>query len=331
MIHRRAAAAVVLFALGVFAILNWLALDRGLTRTESRQSVALADVNNTSYQLPIILAPENTPTPIPTNTPEPTNTPAPTSTPEPTLIPSPTATAMPTSQPPVGGNAIVNGSFEQGWTDLPPAPGFLINQQPLGWELNWLDIGAPLWADPGTLSAGVPECLHKLEIQLPDADELILEGTVTYKMFHFGAPFGSQLYQVVGGLPPGSRWRLTVPIQAHLHGDTDFWAAESGVWAITSAEQAGGWVPGGTMGDRTWFYHQAEVTVPGDGRIEVLIRVKSKWPRGKDFFIDDVRLEPMGTRDIGGAELPTSVSSDNGRVWLASPLGDLSSDDRVTP
>lgn len=322
--HQKGATVAVILILGVLAVLNWSGAQRGLIAGDKGAAV-LADANSAAHQLPIIMAPENTPTPEPTNTPEPT------ATAQPTLTPSPTATAQPTVQPPVGGNVIVNGSFEQGWTDLPPAPGFLINQQPTGWELKWLNVGEPLWADPGTTVAGVPECLHKLRIQLPDADELILGGDTTYKMFHFGAPFGSQLHQVVNGLPPGTRWRLTVPVQTHLHGDTDVWAAESGVWAITSAEQAGGWVPGGTMGDRKWFYHQAEVTVPADGRIEVLIRVKSKWARGKDFFIDEVRLEPAGSRAGEAQTEALWLPLENGRLWLPAPLDELPLEDLVTP
>jgi len=34
-----------------------------------------------------------------------------------------------------------NPSFEDGWQDLPPAPGNLTNQQPAGWTLRWLEPG----------------------------------------------------------------------------------------------------------------------------------------------------------------------------------------------
>ena len=264
----------------------------------SRAPAPLSGSRTTAYAsgvpnavLPIVMVPEATPTTPPTSTPAPTPTPQPT--PTPTIVPTATSEPLP-------GNSIVNGSFEDGWTDLPPAPGFLINQQPNGWRLTWLDIGQPLWDDSSTTVQGIPEALHKLVDQLPPHEQpggsnpLILDGTATYKMFHFGAPFGSQLYQVVGSLPPGSQWRFTVPVQAHTHGDNDTWAAESGVWAITSATQSGGWVPAGQMGDRVWFFHNVEFAVPGDGRVELLIRVKSKWFRAKDFFIDRVELRRLG-------------------------------------
>jgi hypothetical protein len=198
-------------------------------------------------QLPVVLGPEATPTPTATATLAATPTGAPTGTPNsnPTVLP--------------GDNALANGGFEEGWTDLPPAPGFLINQQPNGWTLDWLDQGQPLYDDPDTLSQGVPECLHKLASQLPPdeqpggANSLILNGATTYKMFHHGAPFGSELRQVVN-LPPGTPWRLTVPIQAHLHGDLDAFGAESGVWVLLSENEAlGGWASSEMMGDRRWF------------------------------------------------------------------------------
>jgi hypothetical protein len=239
---------------------------------------------DTLAQLPLVLGPEATPTATATLAPTPTATSTGTPNPNPTVLP--------------GNNALANGGFEEGWTDLPPAPGFLINQQPNSWTLDWLDPGQPLYDDPGTLSQGVPECLHKLANQLPPNEQpgspnaLVLDGTATYKMFHHGAPFGSELRQVVT-LPPGTSWRLIVPIQTHLHGDLDAFGAESGVWVLLSENEAlGGWANGGVMGDRRWFDHAVEFDVPVGGQVIVLLRVKSKWFAPKDFFMDALRLEP---------------------------------------
>jgi hypothetical protein len=256
--------------------------------------------------LPAIFAPEATPTPRP----------LPTATATPTVSPTPVASPSPTAEP-LPGNALVNGSFEDDWTNLPPAPGFLINQEPAGWTLKWLDVGQPIWDDPGTTAQGIPESVHKRADLLPDDEQpggsrpLILDGIWTYKMFHFGAPFGSQLRQVVAGLPPGSQWRFVVPIQLHNHGDPDPWGAESSAWAVTSATQSGGWVPAGDMGDRKWFYHNVEFTVPADGRVELLIRVKSKWFRAKDFFIDDVQLQPLGNVRLAAHRFPPHIDGDS--------------------
>jgi len=131
---------------------------------------------------------------------------------------------------------IRNGDFMEGWRDLPPAPGFLINQEPNGWQLSWLEPGENLYDDPGGLALGVPECVHKLSSQLPPDEQmgqpraLILAGDTTYKIFSASPSFGATLSQTVEGLDPGSSATLIVPMQVHLQGDGDPFAAETGVW-----------------------------------------------------------------------------------------------------
>lgn len=186
---------------------------------------------------------------------------------------------------------LLNGSFTEGWEDLPPV-GRLINQRPKGWTLRWVEPGESLFG-ADDLAAGVPECVHKLAAQLPEhehegrPDALILEGGVTYKIFHANAPFGAELSQVVAGLQPGSQMVLTVPVLVCRHKDNDPWGAETGVWV----NDQGSWVNSGDMGDRKWHSHVVAFTVPADGRAQIAVRFKSKWPLPKDFFIDRVRLE----------------------------------------
>ncbi len=195
-----------------------------------------------------------------------------------------------------------NGSFTGGWMDMPPH-GNLINQQPNGWILRWVKPGNALFG-AGDKAAGVPECVHKLAKQLPPneqmgaKDALILAGDATYKVFHASSPFGVELKQVVTGLKPGSKATLVVPILAVLHNDPDQYGAESGVWI----NGQGNWVNGGKMGNRKWYRHTQTFTVPDNGTAIIEIRVKSKWPRPKDFFIDGITLdaqvgepEPVGT------------------------------------
>lgn len=187
-----------------------------------------------------------------------------------------------------------NGAFLEGWSDLPPALGNLINQQPKHWQLHWVEPGQPLY-DSNDRAGGVPECVHKLAEQLPPnerrggKDALILVGDTTYKIFHFGAPFGAELKQRVTGLKAGSKAKLTVPILAVLHGETDPFGAESGVWVNGEGE----WANADRMVNRRWFRHVREFTVPENGTADILIRVKSKWPRKKDFFIDGIELEAV--------------------------------------
>ena len=185
-----------------------------------------------------------------------------------------------------------NGSFSDGWDDMPPTDSFLINQQPKNWTLTWVEPGDPLFGS-GDTAQGVPECVHKLSGQLPPneqlggSDALILAGDATYKIFSAGEPFGVELSQTVTGLKAGTQGELVVPVFVDLHGETDPFGAESGAWV----NGEGGWANGGEMGNRTWFRHTIPFTVPDSGTADIVIRVKSKWPRAKDFFIDGVTLE----------------------------------------
>lgn len=248
-----------------------------------------------SANLPAIFSPESTPTP------EPTGTPVPTSTVPPTAVPSPTPrpTAIPGDS-----NLLVNGSFEAGWVNLPPVVGSLINQQPIGWTLTWLEPGTPLWDSPADIARGIAECLHKDPTTLPPNEwlggpnALILDGDHTYKTFHSGASFGTQLWQPVDNLPAG-HYRLTVPVQLHWQEDLDpndptwdTYTAESGAWILVNGQKLGQWVNARQMGDRTWTEHVVEFTLAETADVEVLLRFKSKYAH-KDFFIDAVRLEAI--------------------------------------
>ena len=216
-----------------------------------------------------------------------------------------------------------NGSFTEGWETLPALPeaGYLKNQRPNGWQLEWLNKGDSLYDDPNTTVNGIPECVHKLSNQLP-ADEqlgglkaLILEGDTTYKIFSSGAKFGATLSQTVTGLQPGSQATLTVPIQAHLRGETDAYGAESGVWV----NGEGGWVNGFDMGDRQWYRHIVTFTVPDSGEAEIVIRVKSKWPKGKDFFFDGIKLDAQ----LRATDVDDSQPGETGGEDTAVPQGQI--------
>lgn len=197
-----------------------------------------------------------------------------------------------------------NGTFTEGWLDLPPF-GNLINQQPNGWVMRWVEPGNALFG-AGDNAGGVPECVHKLADQLPAneqlgaKDALILAGDTTYKIFHAGSPFGVELKQVVTGLKPGSQATLEVPVLAVLYDEPDPFGAESGVWV----NGQGHWVNGGQVGNRKWFRHKTTFTVPDNGTAIVEIRVKSKWPRKKDFFIDGIMLQAEAGEAVE-EEIPT--------------------------
>lgn len=189
---------------------------------------------------------------------------------------------------------IANPSFENGWYDLPPAPGNLINQNPNEWGLRIYD-NEPLPGDPNTVATGIPEAIHKHIDQLPPneqpggKDELILDGEWVYKIFHFGQPFAAVLTQSVNSAP-FTEGLLTVPIQIHRHGDPDCFGAEFGT-SINGGNIE--WVNSCEAGDRTWHYQKRFVTMPENGVATIEIYVKSKWNLPKDFFIDNVTLEPF--------------------------------------
>jgi len=270
--------------------------------------IASTPIAGAKANLPAVFRP--LPTPTPTITPTPTNTPLPT--PPPT--PPPTRQPNPSPTPGFGPNLLVNGSFEEGWTDLPPE-GNTTNQEPNNWDLTWLMEGTEVWDprpphhyEPGLgIVRGVAEMIHKIggpdiPVTLPieewmgGPNALILEGVHTYNMFHDAAAFGSQLSQKVT-LPPGT-YRLTVPVQLHWHEGLkpddptwDTFTAESGAWVLYGGAKLGDWATAREMGDRRWYYHVIEFTLGQQTEVEVRIRVKSIYNSPKDFFIDAVWLE----------------------------------------
>ena len=181
---------------------------------------------------------------------------------------------------------LINPSFEEGWTDIQSGHASL-NQQPSGWELRWLEPGELLW-DSQDKANGVPECRHLNTIHLPPneqpggPDALILDGEWTYKIFHAGASFGARLKQTVTGLVPGSGIFLQVPVLVDRHRDGDIWAAEIGL-SVNGPTRW--WQPD----NRRWLYPKIDDAVADEnGEAKVVIRVKSKWDKPKDFFIDKI-------------------------------------------
>lgn len=206
-----------------------------------------------------------------------------------------------------------NGSFENGWIDLPPAPGWLINQQPNDWLLSWVNPGEKLYGS-NDVANGVPECVHKLATQLPPheqpggVDPLILDGNTVYKIFHNGASFGATLSQEVTGLVPNGEYLLTTHVRVHVHQlateavpTTDPYVAEYNLatdggdglreswWNFT---QDGG--TGQALHNFKWATRQRRVRADDNGELFVSMFFKSKWNRPVDFFIDDISLDYIG-------------------------------------
>ena len=287
-------------------------------------TAATADGTDSNANLPVVLRPENTPTPSATPTLAPTNTP--------TITPTPTTVlgCPPLPTPTGGAVGLQNGSFEGCWETIEQG-----NQQPDAWELTWIKPGDQLYDARYTEPASaIAEMIHKLKNQLPPDEwpgaphALILDGEATYKIFSNYNVFGSQLRQRVS-LPAGS-YRLTVPIQLHWHEDLDGkdqYTAESGAWVITAGTQSGGWAHARQMGDRQWFYHVVEFNLPAAGEVDVVIRVKSAYRSIKDFFIDDVRLEPISAVSRGSF----SASAPGQLTWRTRLLENMPAGSIVRP
>jgi hypothetical protein len=185
-----------------------------------------------------------------------------------------------------GTQLLRNGSFEEGWSDVNESI-----QAANHWSISWIPNGQLIYDETGLYATGAPEFTHKLAHQLPPHEQpcqpeaLILDGVTVYKIFNGGHAWGGELRQTVSGLSPGMSVKLTVPV---LTTEDEYYSSASGVWI----NGAGGWVWAGDMGYRNWYVHQHTTTVPANGQVEVVIRLKRKWFGGADFFVDDIRLEP---------------------------------------
>lgn len=196
---------------------------------------------------------------------------------------------------PAGTQLLKNPSFESiNWEDFHQVS----SQQPEHWALGWVETGQKIYDDPDIDPATVtPESVHKWDWQLPpheqigEPDALILDGSLVYKIFHNNGSFGGELKQTITDLPAGLPVRLTVPIllARRTPENVDPWGEASGVW-INGVGNGDGWVWTGNMGHRNWYYHVLDAVVPSSGQLEVVIRVKCRWPTGADFFIDDLSL-----------------------------------------
>ncbi len=127
-----------------------------------------------------------------------------------------------------------NPSFEQQWTDLPPV-GTLTNQQPAGFSLTIRPLGTPLLStgytpdDPPRFEvvALIPECVHKLRAQMPDADRRILDGDVSLQDLRIRSL--QRRPRLSLHRPQPALVNIAVPVEVHNHGDGSPGAA---VWRL---------------------------------------------------------------------------------------------------
>jgi len=194
-------------------------------------------------------------------------------------------------------NLLENPSFEEPWTTDATTG----NQRPNGWDLTWkqpgesmLSAGAfPDEPDPFDTVLTVPECVHKLSVQLPPDEQLggenalILEGNATYKMN--GVGFSATLSQAVTDLPPGATVIFRVPLQVHHHNDGSWGACASRLWVNAYDSRWSTFTDG--LEDRAWCIFTASVVVPASGVCEVGMDVEGRAIVPVDFFTDALSFE----------------------------------------
>lgn len=222
-----------------------------------------------------------------------------------------------TPPPPDDEIAVINWSFENGWTDLPPVQGDLINQKPNDWAISWLDIGQTGYAINQKTGqyptiATIPECLHKLASQLPPneqpggPDALILDGKHVYKMFARGGPWSAQLMQTISGLKPSALIKVQWPVQVHYQDvlnedspdDIEIWL---GVGQDLYKFFA---IP--DLPDREWVILEGEGYTDNMGTVDIGISIQTKWANNRDVFTDAVtavyvedNIDPPPNKDCG--------------------------------
>lgn len=198
-----------------------------------------------------------------------------------------------TSTPPIAGeNLINNWSFEDGWTDMPPAHGNLINQQPNGWLLAWAKIGETI---RGFEVTGIPECVHKFQHQLPshewpgEANALILNGQVVYKMFASGAKWGGKLSQKIVGLDPFQSVELHVPVNVHFHDRPDEYDPEDTLLRIIANGRSVEFFVN-KKNHKQWEILEIGANADASGNVLISIEISVKWEHPTDVFVDAVSL-----------------------------------------
>lgn len=217
-------------------------------------------------------------------------------------------------------NLLKNGSFENGWTDIVTNYGWLVNQVPNDWQLSWLEPNTATWAISQKLGYApkittVPECIHKLNNQLPadeqlgGANALILDGNANYKMFAFNGIWAASLKQTIN-TTPNTEVDITIPVRVHYHGafgnldspdEVEIWLMVNGaivkkLWAIPD------------LPDRTWVNLQATITT--NGALDLEIRFMTKWANSRDVFIDNLTVTASNTPPIITPP-PTTTSTYN--------------------
>ncbi|VAW31644.1 hypothetical protein MNBD_CHLOROFLEXI01-823 [hydrothermal vent metagenome] len=241
------------------------------------------------------LPPPPTSTPPPTSIPIPTNTPLPTATASPTAIPPTTGPTQPPPptvppEPILGGNILVNGSFEEGWYHLNGAPEF---QLPNNWNLSF-DSGPTGFGSQSWDKWFPPEIRVLPRFQLPDneRDLFVRNGEYTIKAFKGNGPISLRLTQDIA-LQPGT-YRLTVHVYPDLVASYDGgkqFSSDPGAGEILFVSPNGtGWMLFSAFGTWNTFEHLFTIDTAQTVQVGVGMRGRYALP-SNGFFFDDWSLQ----------------------------------------
>ncbi|MCA9942370.1 MAG: hypothetical protein KC449_02770 [Anaerolineales bacterium] len=252
---------------------------------------------------PPTLPPPATSTPIPTDVPIETAVPTELPTEEPTAEPTAApATAAPVNtQPPppptvpadpvLGGNLLVNGSFESGWYNLNGAPEF---QLPNGWIMEY-DSGPTGYGGAVWDIWFPPETRVLPYYQLPENERglFIRQGDYTIKAFKGNGPISLRLLQDIA-LQPGT-YVFTAYIYPDLvasyEGGKQF-AGDPNAGEVRFISPSGGtgWLTFAAFG--TWGTFQHTFTIDTAQTVRIGVGMRGRYAlESNGFFIDDWTLQ----------------------------------------
>lgn len=207
----------------------------------------------------------------------------------------------PTTPDPTPEQLLVNPSFEAGWETIDTGYGGLKNQRPHGWRLMWLGLDSPIWAanrktGQVPVVTSVPECLHKIDWQLPPEErpggerELIRDGKHVYKVFAQNGIWGVALTQTVEG-PINTLLDVRIPVQVHyqdvLNPDSP---DDVEIQLLANGRKVAEWLAIPDLPDREWAVLTAQGMTDGNGRCELTLRMMTKWQNSRDVFLDGLSV-----------------------------------------
>jgi hypothetical protein len=245
-----------------------------------------------------------TSTPVPTTVPVETAVPTETPTAEATIAPTavPTTAAPVNTQPPppptvpaepvLGGNLLVNGSFEGGWYNMNGAPEF---QLPNGWMMEF-DSGPTGFGGEAWDIWFPPETRVLPYFQLPESERAIFirDGEYTIKAFKGNGPISLRLLQDIA-LQPGT-YIFTVyvfpDLVASYEGGKQYAGDPfSGEVRFISPSGGTGWLTFGA-GFGRWGVFEHTFTIGTAQTVRIGVGIRGRYGLASNgFFIDDWSLQ----------------------------------------